>query len=130
MDVYPGNPCVGFASPAEDFKEGGLDLNRLLVSRPCSTFLMRVSGESMQEAGICSGDILIVDRSLDPASGEIVVAVLHGEMIVRRLYAERGRLWLLPSNPDYSAFEVTRESDFDIWGVVTYAISPFRYDRF
>ena len=130
MDIYPDNPCVGFASPAEDFKESGLDLNRLLIHRPFSTFLMRVSGECMQEAGIDSGDILIVDRSLDPASGEVVVAVLHGDMIVRRLYANRGRVWLLPANPNYSSFEVTRESDFDIWGVVTYAISPFRYDRF
>jgi len=130
MDVYPGNPCVGFASPAEDFKEGGLDLNRLLIHRPCSTFLMRVSGESMQESGISSGDIVIVDRSLDPASGEVVVAVLHGDMIVRRLHANKGRVWLLPSNPDYSSLEVTRESDFDIWGVVTYVLSPLRYDKF
>lgn len=126
MDNYLETPCIGFPSPAEDFKEGRLDLNKLLLPRPFSSFLMRVSGNSMQGAGIDSGDVLVVDRSLDPGSGDIIVAVLHGEMLVRRLSSNRGRVWLLPANPDYASWEVTREADFDIWGVVTCVLRFFR----
>jgi DNA polymerase V len=113
---------AGFPSPADDCIEHSLDLHRLLVPHPTATFFVRVEGESMEGAGIRSGDILVVDRSLTPQNGKIVVALVRGEFTVKRLKREEGKLYLVADNPRYPPLEVIEESDFQIWGVVTYAI--------
>ncbi|MFZ0566275.1 MAG: translesion error-prone DNA polymerase V autoproteolytic subunit [Chlamydiales bacterium] len=114
--------AAGFPSPADDYLERQLDLHELLVEHPAATFFVRVEGDSMIEAGLQSGDILIVDRSLKPRNGKIVVALLNGEFTVKRLKIEDQKLYLLPENPRYQPIEVAEDSDFQVWGVVTYVI--------
>ncbi len=116
---------AGFPSPADDYLEGTLDLNEHLIRRPAATFFLRVSGDSMTGAGIYPGDILIVDRSLTPADGRIVIAVVDGELTVKRLSRRRGRIRLLPENPRYPPIEITAEQDLRVWGVVVHAIHSF-----
>ncbi|NGX61343.1 MAG: LexA repressor [Chlamydiae bacterium] len=113
---------AGFPSPADDFLEKQLDLHELLVKHPAATFFVRVEGDSMIGAGIHSGDILVVDRSLSPRIGKIIVALLNGEFTVKRLKKEGKRLFLSPENPRYPAIEVEEEAEFQVWGVVTYVI--------
>lgn len=116
---------AGFPSPAEDYIEQHLDLNDLLIQNPAATFFVRVNGDSMTGAGINHEDILIVDRSLEPTSGKIVVAVIDGEFTVKRLYIDDNSCRLLAENPDYPAIEVTEESGCEVWGIVTSAIHQF-----
>jgi DNA polymerase V len=113
---------AGFPSPAGDYMEGKLDLNQHLIKHPAATFFMRVTGDSMIEAGIHSGDLLIVDRSLEPVDGNVVVAALDGELTVKRLHQRNGNVRLLPANPDYSPLEIHDQQTFEIWGVVTNVI--------
>ncbi len=113
---------AGFPSPAQDHIEKQLDLNEYLVRHPAATFFVRVEGESMSGARIQSGDILIVDRSLEPADKKIVVAVLDGEFTVKRLRISNGKLQLVPENDAFSPVEISDDTDFQIWGVVTYII--------
>lgn len=113
---------AGFPSPAEDYAEGPLDLNRHLIDHPAATFFVRVKGDSMTGVGIYSGDLLIVDRALNPTSGSIVIAALDGELTVKRLHQSQGRISLLPENPAYPPIEIDHDTDFAIWGVVTKAI--------
>ena len=116
---------AGFPSPADDHLEGELDLNRLLIERPAACYLMRVSGPSMSGAGIMDGDLVVVDRSLEPVPGHVVVAVVGGEMTIKRLRRTgQGRTLLLAEHPDYPPVAVA-EGDGDgdgdaveIWGVV------------
>ena len=115
LDAVP----AGFPSPADDYVETALDLNRYLVSNPAATFMVRVCGESMTGVGIVDGDVLIVDRSKDPASGRIVVAVLDGELTVKRLCRRRGRIFLMPENDAYDPIEVGDGQELTVWGVVT-----------
>ena len=110
---------AGFPSPADDYIEDMLDLERLLVQHPAATFYLRVSGDSMSGAAIMSGDILVVDRSIDPAHGRIVVASIDNDLTVKRLYRRKGRTALEPENPAYQPIEITEETDLRIWGVVT-----------
>ena len=119
---YEGRVSAGFPSPADDYLEKGLDLHELLVDHPAATFFVRVQGESMNGAGLASGDILIVDRSLTPQSGKVVVALLNGEFTVKRLLRKDKQVSLVPDNPRYKTIVVTPEDDFQIWGVVTYVI--------
>ena len=125
-------PCVltsipaGFPSPAEDYLDKQLDLNEWLIKHPAATFFVRVEGDSMRDAGIASGDILIVDRSLEPSDGKIVVAVIDGEFTVKRIAIGAGGVQLLPANDSYTPIRVHPESDFRIWGVVTYVIHRAR----
>ena len=117
------NPVsAGFPSPAEDYIEKKLDLNELIIKKPASTFFVKVEGNSMKNAGIFSDDILVMDRSIKPTSGKIVVAIVNGEFTVKRLKMEKGKLFLVPENEAYSSLEVTKETDFRVWGVVTYVI--------
>ncbi len=109
---------AGFPSPADDYMEGKLDLNDLLVKNPASTFFVRVAGDSMTGAGIHSGDILVVDRSVDPKEGSIIIAVIDGELMVKRIRYDKNNLWLYSENPNYKPFKVTDGMDFDVWGVV------------
>ncbi len=113
---------AGFPSPAEDYAEGPLDLNRYLIHHPAATFFVRVKGDSMTGAGIFCGDLLIVDRALNPTSGSIVIAVVNGDLTVKRFHLAQGRISLLPENPAYAPIEIDHDTDFAIWGVVTKAI--------
>ncbi len=99
-----------------------LDLNRYLVKHPASTFYVRVSGDSMTGAGINTGDILVVDRSVKHKSGHIVIASINGELCVKRLRIKNVRMWLYPENPDYDPLDVTSVDEFEVWGVVTATI--------
>ena len=113
---------AGFPSGMEDFIERKIDLNETLVRHEAATYFIRVQGDSMTGAGIQDGDILIVDRSLEPASGKIVIAVLNGELTVKRIRHRGKRVFLLPENPKYAALEVTAETAFEVWGVVIHVI--------
>lgn len=122
LPLYSESVQAGFPSPAQDHIEKQLDLNEYLVSHPVATFFVRVQGDSMREANIHSGDILIVDRALEAVSGKIIVAVLNGEFTVKRLKKENGQVWLLPENDDFEPISIQPESDFEVWGVVTWVI--------
>jgi DNA polymerase V len=113
---------AGFPSPADDYIEDKLDLNEHLIKHPAATIFVRASGDSMIGAGIHSGDLLIVDRSLEPKSGNVIIAVLDGELTVKRIEIHDGRLFLAPENNDYPLIPVTEEQSFQVWGVVTHAI--------
>lgn len=122
LPIYTASVQAGFPSPAESDLDGMLDLNELLIAHPAATFFVRVTGDSMQNAGIFSGDTLIVDRSLKAADNKIVVAIVGGEFTVKRLRMHGDSISLLPENPAYPALEVKEGSDFQVWGVVTYVI--------
>ncbi len=113
-------PSAGFPSPAADYIEGQLDLNEHLVERPASTFIVRISGDSLKLAGIHDGDLAIVDRSITPRSGLIVVAVVFSELLVKRLRRSKGQVWLDPDtdDPRYQSIEILPDTPFEIWGIV------------
>jgi DNA polymerase V len=113
---------AGFPSPAEDYVEGRIDLNRDLIKHPLTTFYIRVEGDSMIGAGILPGSLLVVDRGVTAAEGDIVVARLDDELCVKRLSLEGGRVRLLPENDLYQPIEVTEGVDFEVWGRVMYSI--------
>ena len=113
---------AGFPSPADDYVADTLDLNEHLMPRKEATFLVTVSGDSMIGAGIHDGDILIVDRSITPANGKVVIAVLDGQFTVKTLEKSRSKIRLLPANPDYEPIEMKDEQELQIWGVVTKVI--------
>lgn len=110
---------AGFPSPAQDYFDGRLDLNKHLIADFTSTFLVRVSGHSMEGAGISDGDELVVDRSLTPADGNVVVAVLDGELTVKRFRSAGGLVRLVAENPDYPDIDIPELGELTIWGVVT-----------
>jgi DNA polymerase V len=122
LPVFLGRLPAGFPSPADDYIEGKLDLNRHLIKHPAATFFVRVTGDSMLDAGIHSSDILIVDRSLEAIDGNVIVAALDGELTVKRLYKRNNILRLLPANKDYQPIEIQAQQSFEIWGVVTNVI--------
>ncbi|OQW66173.1 MAG: peptidase S24 [Nitrospira sp. ST-bin5] len=124
LPVFLGRLPAGFPSPADDYIEGKLDLNRHLIKHPAATFFVRVTGDSMLDAGIHSSDILIVDRSLEAIDGNVIVAALDGELTVKRLYKQNNVLRLLPANKHYQPIEIQAHQSFEIWGVVTNVIHP------
>jgi len=114
---------AGFPSPADDFMEPSLNLHQLVVKNPAATFFVRVVGDSMRNAGISSGDILVVDRSIAPREGKIVVAVVDGEFTVKRMhYDADGHIVLAPENDAYPSIKIAEGSHFEVWGVVAYVI--------
>jgi len=113
---------AGFPSPAEDYVEGSLDLNKHLIKHPAATFFVKVSGDSMIDAGIYPDDILIVDRSLEAVDKKIVIAVIDGELTVKRLRYRDSLLFLEPENHGYLPIRITEEMAFEVWGVVTNVI--------
>ena len=113
---------AGFPSPAQDYIDLDLDLHNYLVKNPSSTFCVRVTGESMRDAGINSGDIMLVDRSLDPKNRSIVLAVVDNEFTVKRVNVSEEGLFLMPENADFNPIKITSEMNFQVWGVVTYII--------
>ncbi len=122
LPLFQNPVTAGFPSPAEDEIEKKLDLNELLIKHPSATFFLRVSGASMIKAGIHDNDILIVDRSLEPTHGKIVVAAVNGELTVKRLHLEKNRVFLLAENDVYRPIEITEGIELHIWGVVTSVI--------
>jgi DNA polymerase V len=110
--------ATGFGAAADDYMERGIDLNEQLIRNKPATFFMRVSGSSMINAGIYDGDIVIVDRSIKPANGKIVIAVIDGEMLIRRYERTINKLRLIPETPKLATIEVSEFMDFKIWGVV------------
>lgn len=122
LPYYSSTVRAGFPSPADDYIERKLDLNTHLIHHPAATFFVTASGDSMQNAGIYSGDILIVDRSLEATHGKIVIAAIDGELTVKRLFREHGQIKLIAENPAYAPIQLTHEQDLIIWGVVTHVI--------
>lgn len=120
---------AGFPSPAQDYLEYSIDLNRDLVTHPDSTFYARVSGDSMIDAGLSDGDILVVDKSLEPRSGDIAVCIVGGEFTVKTIDISPDRVTLIPANEAYSPMTVTESDGFEVWGVVTYIIKPCMHGR-
>ncbi|MBW3624949.1 MAG: translesion error-prone DNA polymerase V autoproteolytic subunit [Armatimonadetes bacterium] len=115
---------AGFPSPADDYIEQWLDLNDYLVLHPAATFFARVSGDSMNDVGIHDGDVLVIDRAIEPRDGQIVIALLDGEYTVKRIRRIKNRLYLVAENADYPALEIHSHHQFEVWGVVTYVIHP------
>jgi DNA polymerase V len=122
LNLFSAQIPAGFPSPAEDFLEKRLDLNDYLIKNKSATFLIKVHGNSMIDAGIFDGDILIIDRSLAPTNGKIILGILNGEFTIKRIEKRKSSLFLMPENKSFSPIEVTNEMDFKIWGVVTFAI--------
>lgn len=120
--LFVSRISAGFPSPAETSLEDRLSLNDLLIEHPAATFFIRVEGDSMTEAGIFSGDLLVVDRAAPVRHGCVVVAILDGEFTVKRLNLRQSRPCLEPANPAYDVIEIQEEMDFRVWGVVRYAI--------
>lgn len=113
---------AGFPSPADDFKEIRISLDRELVKNKDATFYARVYGESMIGAGLDDGDLLVIDRSLNPENGKIAICMIDGEFTVKRIKKNKGKLYLLPENKKYKAIELKEENELIIWGVVEYVI--------
>ena len=113
---------AGFPSPADDFKEIRISLDKELVKNKESTFYARVSGDSMVGAGLDDGDLLVIDRSLNPENGKIAICMIDGEFTVKRIKKNKGKLYLLPENKKYKAIELKEENELIIWGVVEYVI--------
>jgi len=138
-DVYklsPGDPLplllivtqvqAGFPSPAADYIEEVLDLNDLLIKNPPSTFMMRVAGDSMKDDGIYHGDLLVVDRAIEAAHGDVVIALLDGELTVKALYRRGGHIGLIAANKAYPNIRMEEGMELEVWGVVTHVIRSLR----
>lgn len=117
-----GGIHAGFPSPAQDYIEDGIDLNKELIRHKASTFYGRVVGDSMVEVGIDEGDIIVIDKSITAVEGDLVVCYVDGEFALKFLRIENGRLLLCAGNRAYEPIEITNGDDFRVWGVVTYTI--------
>ena len=113
---------AGFPSPADDFKEVRISLDKELVKNKEATFYARVSGDSMVDAGLDDGDLLVIDRSLNPENGKIGICMIDGDFTVKRIKKTKGKLYLLPENKKYEAIELKEENELIIWGIVAYVI--------
>jgi len=116
------NVPAGFPSPAQDYIEATLDLNEFLIAHPHATFFVKVDGYSMIDAGIQPDDLLVVDRALEAVHNKIIIAIVDGELTVKRLKIVDGVYWLVPENIDYMPLRIDESNDLVIWGVVTYVI--------
>jgi DNA polymerase V len=123
-DVPTAN-ATGFGAAADDYAERGIDLNEQLIKNKPATFFMRVNSDAMIGAGIHNGDVVIVDRSLEAKNGKVIIAVLDGEMLIRRLEINQSKKRLLPATKKLSAIEINDSNTFSVWGVVTYVIHSF-----
>lgn len=126
LPLFDGNVPAGFPSPAEDYAEGRLDLNDYLVEHEAATFYVRVKGHSMSGAGILDGDIIAVDRALEAHDGDIVLAVVDGELTVKELSRKQDRVRLLPHNPDFPVIEFKPGQELLVWGVVKGVVRKLR----
>jgi len=123
--LYASQPAAGFPAPGDDLVEQPLDLNDLMIDNPTATFFVRVAGDSMEGAKIFSGDVLVVDRSVTPQSGMIVVAAVYGELVVKQLSRQHNRTQLLSANEAYEPIEINDADDVFVWGVVTGCVRTF-----
>jgi len=113
---------AGFPSPVDDYVEARLDLNEHLIKNPAAIFFVRVEGNSMINAGINSGDILIVDKSIEWRNNSVIIAIINGEFTVKRIRKTKTRIYLMPDNPEFKEIEIVPSMDFQVWGVVIYVI--------
>lgn len=113
---------AGFPSPADDFKEVRISLDKAVVKNEAATFYARVAGQSMVGAGLDDGDLLVIDRSLEPTDGKIAVCFVDGEFTVKRLKVDKDCVWLMPENAQYKPLQVTEENELIIWGIVTHVL--------
>ncbi len=114
--------AAGFPSPAEEYLDLVLDLNKELVKHPAATFYARVKGGSMVDASIQDGDLLVIDKALEPKEGSIAVCFLDGEFTVKRLAVQEDGLYLMPANAEFKPIRITEENEFLVWGIVAYVI--------
>lgn len=129
LQFADGGIRAGFPSPAQDYMEQAIDLNKELIRHPASTFYGRVVGNSMSGEGIDEGDILVIDKSQELIDGDLAVCFISGEFTVKRAKLEKDYAWLVPSNPDYEPIKVTKDDEFTIWGIVTYTVKKNRRKR-
>lgn len=120
---------AGFPSPAQDYMELAIDLNKELIKHPTSTFYGRVVGDSMRDEGIEEGDILVIDKSLELMDDDLAVCFIDGDFTVKRVRLESDTAWLVPSNVKYPPIKVTKDNEFIVWGIVTYTIKKNRRKR-
>ena len=113
---------AGFPSPAADFIDVSIDLNKHLIKHPSAPFYARAKGDSMKDAGIFDGDLLIVDKSIDPADGKIAICYVNGEFTVKRIKKDKDEVWLIPANTAYQPIKMEEGSSLTIWGIVTHVI--------
>jgi len=125
LPLIDGGISAGFPSPAQDFIDLAIDLNRELIKNPSSTFYGRVKGNSMQDAGISDGDLLVIDKSLEPKDGKIAICFIDGEFTVKRIKIEDNICWLMPANSAYKPIKVSEENHFLVWGIVIHVIKSF-----
>jgi len=123
--LFASSPAAGFPAPGDDMVEKSLNVHDLLVKHPASTFFVRVQGDSMEGAGIFSGDVLAVDRSVEPRVGKIVVAAINGELVVKRIGRNGNSLLLLSENDAYAPITVGESEDCFVWGVVVGSVRLF-----
>ncbi|SHL70270.1 DNA polymerase V [Flavobacterium flevense] len=122
IPFIPDGVSAGFPSPAADFMENNIDLNKELSENPLATFYIKVKGNSMIDAGIEDQDVLIVDRSIEPQDNKIAICFIDGEFTVKRIKLQKDCLYLMPENSNYTPIKVTEENELIIWGIVTYVI--------
>lgn len=122
LPLADGGISAGFPSPALDFVDLSIDLNRYIVKHPSATFYGRVKGHSLKNAGIDDGDLLVIDRSLEPVDGKIAVCFIDGEFTAKRIKLKNDELWLMPENEDYKPIQIVEGNELLIWGIVTYVI--------
>lgn len=118
VPMFVSRVAAGFPSPATDYMQDGLDLNEYLVQHKAASFLFEVKGDSMKNAGIMDGDKVVVDRSIEPRHGKIVIAVVEGEFTIKRLYRRAGCIELRPDNPAYPVIPIPPDTQLEVWGVV------------
>ena len=123
--LYLATVSAGFPSPADDHLDGQLDLNKHLIEHPAATYFVRVAGDSMIEAGIHSGDLLIVDRQVRPGHNDVVIANVNGELTVKRISIKNKKIVLLAENENYPPRKIDKQMEFEIWGVVKHVIHSF-----
>ena len=114
--------ATGFGAASDDFAERGIDLNEQLIRNKPATFFMRVRGDAMINAGIHDGDVVIVDRSIKPMSGKVIIATLNGEMLIRRFDKTFNKIKLIPETSKLASIDIDPYAEFSVWGVVTYVI--------
>jgi DNA polymerase V len=125
LPLASGKISAGFPSPASDFVDVAIDLNKHLIKHPSTTFFGRVRGQSMQDAGISDGDLLVIDKSLEPEDGKIAVCFIDGEFTVKRIKLEKDGCYLMPANEAFKPIHVTADNEFLLWGIVTHVIKSF-----
>ncbi len=125
LPFVDGGLRAGFPSPADDFLEVKIDFNKEYIKNKDATFYARVKGNSMKGAGIFDGDVLVIDRSLEPQNDKIAVCVIDGEFTVKRIKKEKGIIWLIPENEEFQPIQVTADNEFIVWGMVTASIKKF-----